>query len=526
MTRRLLWTILLCGACAVNAQVLRLGDVITMPDGSKGVVYYLHPDGSGGWAVALNDVAANVPWGSAIDVEGLPHYNRDFKQESLGDTAGYGNTLKIRSAQGNDPNCAAWVVDLENGWVLPSPQQMYMLYVQSPVVVPALEAAGGTDLQGYNYYWVSAQVDDDEALAMYFSSYEDGYSGFFSTMYKSSSRRVRAVRNFTYPLYSWSTGAGTPAIELVPDQTSNYSVTVRPGYRSQGTADTTIVVLPKSSSLTEEAVCGSYEWSGNTYTESGVYTIHFTAANGCDSAATLKLAVSNMPEVSIETSNSSICLGDSATLQIASEPFLLPPPVAEGDILCTDGSIVKPGVFGASGKTAKGVVFYVDSTGLHGWAVHLHDQATGVNWCGSSSYSVYGANIPGVSDFDPFRSEGVYPDLKGYANTQALWAAGDSTTYPAAHCVDFPNGWYLPDIGQLEKLFAAMPFIASSLTLAGGEPFSTDSPWFYWSSSEVTSYSHGAWCLDSAGRASYTNKTDYELYQFDGVPKVRGIRDF
>ena len=44
-----------------------------------------------------------------------------------------------------------------------------------------------------------------------------------------------------------------------------------------------------------------------------------------------------------------------------------------GDILCTDGSIVSSEAFAASGRTAEGVVFYVDATKQHGWAVGLKD---------------------------------------------------------------------------------------------------------------------------------------------------------
>ena len=34
--------------------------------------------------------------------------------------------------------------------------------------------------------------------------------------------------------------------------------------------------------------------------------------------------------------------------------------VSIGDILCTDGSTVKPEQFASSGKTAEGIVFFVD----------------------------------------------------------------------------------------------------------------------------------------------------------------------
>ena len=36
----------------VGAHGQQLGDLYTFPDGSQGVVYYLLPDGSGGWVVA------------------------------------------------------------------------------------------------------------------------------------------------------------------------------------------------------------------------------------------------------------------------------------------------------------------------------------------------------------------------------------------------------------------------------------------------------------------------------------------
>lgn len=534
MIKKTFWMLLLLsGVCAVNAQVLRIGDVITLRDGSQGVVYYLHPDGSGGWAVALTDAATQIAWGETTNIEGLQDYNSNYPQVMLSDTAGYTNTQILRAAQGSNPSYAAGAVDFANGWVLPSPEQMYMLFVQSPLVKPALLAAGGTFFTEHAYYWVSAEVDDQYAWFFYFNN-PGGYSGFFQTLYKLSHGHVRAVCNFTYPLYCWNTGAGTSSIEAVPDHTSDYSVTVRSGYKSQGSAETSIVVLPNAFSITEQAACGSYEWNGNTYTNSGVYTLHLNAANGCDSAAILKLAISNMQDVSIAAIDSSLCLGDSITLQ-GSYDFRLPPPVAEGDILCTDGSIVKPDNFLASGKTALGVVFYVDSTGMHGWAVHPHDQADTVAWCGGYQNT---EDLPGVSNYSYSTNNDVYPDFVGYSNTQGIWAAGDSISYPAAHCVDFPNGWYLPSIGQLNMLYSMMPFVNSSLELVGGEPFPINSNWSYWSSTEVGgSYYAYAWLLDNKGRNTYNYKVydNYSAYEYypdssyeiiNYYSRVRSIRDF
>ena len=46
-----------------------------------------------------------------------------------------------------------------------------------------------------------------------------------------------------------------------------------------------------------------------------------------------------------------------------------------GDILCTDGSTVKPNEFAQSGKTAKGVVTFINESGEHGWAISLDIEA-------------------------------------------------------------------------------------------------------------------------------------------------------
>ena len=61
--KRIVITLLLISATVfgLNAQEYHLGQVITNPDGSKGVVFYLSPDGTSGWMVALHDAALSVP---------------------------------------------------------------------------------------------------------------------------------------------------------------------------------------------------------------------------------------------------------------------------------------------------------------------------------------------------------------------------------------------------------------------------------------------------------------------------------
>ena len=47
-----------------------------------------------------------------------------------------------------------------------------------------------------------------------------------------------------------------------------------------------------------------------------------------------------------------------------------------GDILCQGNLIYSPSIYPSSGATAIGVVFYVDYTGQHGWAVALQDAGS------------------------------------------------------------------------------------------------------------------------------------------------------
>lgn len=564
--RRLLVILWMLCFGILSAQTYHVGDVYTAPDGSQGIVYYLHPDGSGGWVVALTDASTACRWGDYSDVPGLANQDPSELQALLHDTAGYANTLALRNHQNNNPSYAAGVVDFEHGWVFPSPAQLSMLYAQLPFISSAITDAGGTNLSE-DMYWCSAEKNEAQAWLIHFTQ------GNFNTSAKTSWHSVRAVRSFTYePTYLWSTGDTTPTITVALDQTTQYSVTVTSSSGCSASVERTIGVNPVDSLTVEESACeyfawhgdtlrrsgiytdtlvniygcdsvvtlvltilhpqhtdlyqtacGSYTWNGITYSETGVYSQHYTVEDGCDSIVTLWLTIGSAPEVSVTTNTDSVCAGENVTLQATASDVNAVPLVAIGDILCTDGTTVKPSVFEVSGKTAQGIVFYVDTTGTHGWAVHLHDQSERVKWC-SINYD----DVPGMDGFDNFYYPGLYPDYEGYANTLAIWTAGDSIRYPAAHTVDFLNGWYLPDVGQLDVLFSEIVILNSSLQQVGGTPFQMNANWHYWSSTEAESPGY-AWYVASNGRVDYTNKAmDYENWYGDvnSYLRVRSIRDF
>ena len=68
---------------------------------------------------------------------------------------------------------------------------------------------------------------------------------------------------------------------------------------------TLVVNSPVSTDL-QVTACDSYEWNGETYTESGDHTLTLTTTAGCDSVVTLHLTINHAvsSEFTIETSDS------------------------------------------------------------------------------------------------------------------------------------------------------------------------------------------------------------------------------
>ena len=121
-----------------------------------------------------------------------------------------------------------------------------------------------------------------------------------------------------------------------------------------------------------------------------------------------------------------------------------------GDILCTTGVYVSPAEFDDSGLEAMGVIFYVDETGQHGWAVALED-AGNYSWGNSNMYT---GDTP-LPNYAMYQTRAAIYDLNGEFNTQEVLAYGatNNYSYPAFEALDVANGWYMPAIGQLNYLY-------------------------------------------------------------------------
>ena len=299
----LLFLLMVCSVLPSWGQAYRVGDVYTAPDGSKGIVYHLFPDGSGGWVVALNDALPTMcSWGEVSDVVGVPNraLGTQNTQQLLGDTAGYSYTHAIRQVQSGN-SYAAEVVDFNHGWYLPTPAQLRILFSSLPLIETAMVNAGGTVMyetfsgdNGGSYqasYWSSLEYSDEKAWEVNF------YYGYMSPTNKTYTRFVRAVRTFTYTsdddvIYSWSTGDTTSVISVAPTQTTTYSVIVSTHTGCSDAVQQTIVVNTPTTGDTTVTSCGSFVWHGRTFTEStDTATFRTTNAVGCDSITVLHLIV-------------------------------------------------------------------------------------------------------------------------------------------------------------------------------------------------------------------------------------------
>ena len=190
---------------------------------------------------------------------------------------------------------------------------------------------------------------------------------------------------------------------------------------------------------------------------------------------------SDTTAIKIISTTEEVCPHEQITLAIQKA-------IVIGDILCTDGSIVKRSKYTQSRKTAKGIVFWIDHTDLHGWAVDLRETIL-------CQWSIINIDIPDLvnedDNLDDLNRDAIkaYRDTAGYTNTRIIRAFGTPESHPAAYAVDFQNGWYLPAARQLHFLQPQFDEMNISLRLVGGTPIRTyeggDFCW-YWSSTEVS----------------------------------------
>ncbi len=201
-----------------------------------------------------------------------------------------------------------------------------------------------------------------------------------------------------------------------------------------------------------------------------------------------------------------------ALLLTAAVPYAKSQVAHVGDILCTTGVYVSPAEFDDSGLEAMGVIFYVDATGQHGWAVALEN---------AGSYSIGQASASSLPIFTSVRTA-IY-DLNGQFNTQEIlnYYTNYGYSYPQwFQTLHVADGWYLPAIGQLNYLYGNLMEVNNGLDSVDGVEFNMSSSWEYMSSTR--GYVSGCtWTLKSSGAIEYVSSSSGA-----NTRTFRGVRNF
>ncbi|HNW90236.1 MAG TPA: C1 family peptidase, partial [Bacteroidales bacterium] len=137
--------------------------------------------------------------------------------------------------------------------------------------------------------------------------------------------------------YLWNTSDTSAVITVAPDGTTVYSVTVTSAEGCSNTASITITVNPLPTAAINSAdstICAgdsatltasggiSYLWNTADSTAAITvtpdtttdYTVTVTSEEGCSNTASFTITVNPLPTAAINSSDSTICAGDSATL--------------------------------------------------------------------------------------------------------------------------------------------------------------------------------------------------------------------
>jgi hypothetical protein len=156
---------------------------------ANGVVVHVDNNGWNGWALAL-DETENVIWNlTNTTVSGL--VTTSNPREAIFDLDGYAHTHAIRRAGNAEQFPAAYLMDLSQGWYLPSIGQWRSIFADIAIINASMTTVGGTLLTvtPSKFYWSSTQVDNTNKWLFSDRAAVKGDNG-------TKSYRVRAMCSF------------------------------------------------------------------------------------------------------------------------------------------------------------------------------------------------------------------------------------------------------------------------------------------------------------------------------------------
>jgi gliding motility-associated-like protein len=114
--------------------------------------------------------------------------------------------------------------------------------------------------------------------------------------------------------FLWSTGETTGSIVVTPNITTTYTCTITYPNSTQENLSSTVTILPSYNTTISQLICEgeTYLFAGNTYSQTGNYSVINQTVNGCDSISNLNLTVN---PIYTETVNQSICQGETVNFE-------------------------------------------------------------------------------------------------------------------------------------------------------------------------------------------------------------------
>ena len=219
-----------------TAQTIQIGDLLTFPDGSQGIVVSVDNNMSG-WAVDINDLDTTYQLLSDGNIPTSIQNSGAFASFSVNtwEPEGMTNTEALNAA--GSP--AAQAVDVEHGWYIPDAEQMQLIYGMAEILKPAFDAAGSGNISnitkyGRNY-WTSSRSNN---YFYYLANTSTTQGGNLATATPTTKYYVRRVRDFdqTYVMKKyWESitdasvleiSSDTSTIKVAPEATTGYRAVI------------------------------------------------------------------------------------------------------------------------------------------------------------------------------------------------------------------------------------------------------------------------------------------------------------
>lgn len=165
----------------------KIGELITFPDGTQGVVFYF--ENGRGLAVSLTE--RELKWDANRKREDiLALDNTDENNHPFIYGEGNKNTQAIIQQLGTNAEAANWCTRLGEGWYMPSSGELYYLMTVSKKGTALYNKLNSLGARLNGWYWASTEHNKKEAMNV-----SDGGTVF--TEDKDSEVKVRAIRAFT-----------------------------------------------------------------------------------------------------------------------------------------------------------------------------------------------------------------------------------------------------------------------------------------------------------------------------------------